>query len=64
MINKILEHLKPSSITEIRNLMQAASSLVGELLDAKKVEVKPKKEPWWKEDLRGILKVSEKIYRL
>ena len=48
MINKILKHLKPSTITETRNIMQAASSLVGELVGAKKVEAKPRKEPWWK----------------
>ena len=48
MINKILKHLKSSTITETRNIMQAASSLVGELVGAKKVEAKPRKEPWWK----------------
>ena len=48
-LNKILKHLqKPSTITDTRNLIQATSSLVGELLGAKKITFKPKKEPWWK----------------
>ena len=45
LLNKVLEHYQPSSITETRDLLQAASSLVGELVGAKKIEPKPKKEP-------------------
>ena len=48
LLNKVLMHYQPSSITATRDLLQAASSLVGELVGAKKIEPKPKKEPWWK----------------
>ena len=43
-LNKILKYLqKPYTITDTRNLIQATSSSVGELLGAKKVTFKPKK---------------------
>ena len=38
----------PKTITDTRNLLQAASALVGELVGAKKVEPKEKKAPFWK----------------
>ena len=47
-VNKLLKYFSPQTITETRNLLQAASSLVGELLGAKKPTAKQKKEPWWK----------------
>ena len=47
-VNNLLKYFAPSNITETRNLIQAASSLVGELLGAKKPTGKPKQEPWWK----------------
>ena len=47
-VNRVLKQVTPSNITESRNLIQAASSLVGELLGAKKSTTKPKQEPWWK----------------
>ena len=47
-VNNLLKYFAPSNITKTRNLIQAASSLVGELLGAKKLTGKPKQEPWWK----------------
>ena len=48
IVNRLLKHFKPTSITESRNLFQAASLLVGELVGAKTSTPKKNKEPWWK----------------
>ena len=47
-VKKLLKYFSAQTITETRNLLHAASSLVGELLGAKKPTAKQKKEPWWK----------------
>ena len=60
-INTILKHVcKPATITETRDLLQASSSLIGEILGAKKIEVKQKQEPFWK---RRIEKDIENLRR-
>ena len=45
-VNKLLKYFSSQTITETRNLVQAASSLVGELLGAKNPSAGQKKEPW------------------
>ena len=59
-VNGILKHVTTNHITETRNLIQAASSLVGELLGAKKITTKPKKEPWWKRRIENDIELLRK----
>ena len=59
-MNNLLKYFAPSNITETRNLIQAASSLVGELLGAKKPTGKPKQEPWWKRRIEKDIDSSKR----
>ena len=47
-VKKFMKYFSPQTITETRNLVQAAGALGGKLLGAKKSTAKQKKGPWWK----------------
>ena len=62
-VNNLLKYFSPSNITETRNLIQAASSLVGELLGAKKHLESQNRSLGGKDELKKIMTSSEKISR-
>ena len=62
-VNKLLKYFSPQTITETRNLIQAARSLVVELLGAKKSTAKQKKEPWWKRRIEQDIVSLRKVWQ-
>ena len=61
-VNFILKHVTTNNITETRNLIQAASSLVGELpLVPRRSQLNPKRNHGGKDGLRMISNCYEKI---
>ena len=64
-VNKILKYLPTSNITETRNLITAASLLVGELMGVKPTNRDNRKEPWWKKRIEGdITRLRSDLGRL
>ena len=64
-VNKILKYFPTSNITETRNLITAASVLVGELMGVKPTNRNNGKEPWWKKRIEGdIVRLRGDLGRL
>ena len=59
-MNKVLKHVKITGFTHCRNVIQAAMRIVGEEASMKKLNVKKKKEPFWK---RRILKDISRLQK-
>ena len=64
-LNKILKYLPTSNITETKNLITAASLLVGEMVGVKPTNRNNRKEPWWKKRIEGdIARLRSDLGRL
>ena len=55
-VNTILKYIPVGNITEIRNVVQAASALVCEQLGVKERKKREEKEPYWKRRIEGDVK--------
>ena len=55
-MNEILEYIPIGDVTDVRNLVQAAAILVGEILDVKERKQKVDKEPYWTWKMGGNLR--------
>ena len=64
-MNKVLEHVKITGLTYCRNVIPAATRIVGEEVGMKKSNSKKKKEPLWKRRiLKGISILRKDLSRI
>lgn len=59
-VNAVIAHIKTKNITETNNLIRAASVWIAERMGLNKLELKEKKEPWWKRRIEGDIKRLKK----
>ena len=55
-VNKILQYVKCTGITQVREVLVAASVLVCERVGAKEGTQKRIKEPWWKRRIERLIR--------
>ena len=64
-MNKVLEHVKITSFTHCRNVIQAAMKILGEEFGMKKSNAKKKKEPSWnRRTLTDISKLRKDLSKI
>ena len=64
-MNKVLEHVKITGITQCRNVLQAGMKSVGEKIGMKQPKTKKKKKPFWKKRiLADIRKLRKDLSRI
>ena len=59
-VNNVLRYVTTDNITEVRDLICSAATLVGERVGAKRRERKKSEEPWWKRRIEGDIKSLRK----
>ena len=64
-MNVVLQLIKITGFSHRRNVMQAAMGIVGEEFGMKKINVKEKKEPFWKRRiLSNICRLRKDLSRM
>ena len=59
-INRVIELIETKSITQINNLIKAASVWVADQLGLKKYESGKTRDPWWKRRIEEDMKQPKK----